>query len=128
MQEYTANFNIRIDSARAKDTDNLTNVVKQVSWTMQGEKDGQSFELPQVTTLPDPSEVNFIAIELVDEDTLKTWIESSTENLDAIKSHIEYVLNKEIEKASYQEVGFTWKPLVDKISYPESNLAPSVNI
>lgn len=119
---FTANFNVRIDGAKSKTIDGLDNVIKQVTWAMIGEEQGQSFELTQTTILPDPNQDDFIDIQSIDEDTLKAWIISSTENLDAIKAHIQYVLDKEIEKNSCAEAQLSWMPIIEKANPPEANL------
>ena len=49
--EFDATFTISIDALRSTSIGDLRNVIKQVDWTLTGAQDGQSFALPQTTTL-----------------------------------------------------------------------------
>ena len=50
---FDATFTIVIDALRTTSVGKLNNVIKQVDWTLTGAQDGQTFALPQTTTLPD---------------------------------------------------------------------------
>lgn len=102
-------FTIKPNGIRVTNSGDLANVVKQVDWTLEGEREGQVFALPQTTTLGDPDPANFIPIESLTAEAVIQWIEATCD-LNPIKNHIDYVLDKEVAKASLQSVGLPWAP------------------
>jgi len=103
-------FTIKITGIRTATVGNKSDVVKQVEWTMVGEDQGQKFELPQVTELSDPDGQPFIPLAELTEANVVHWIESTDARLQAIKDHIQYVLDKEIAKAALATASMPWAP------------------
>lgn len=103
-------FTVKITGIRTATVGDKSNVVKQVEWTMIGEDQGQKFELPQVTELEDPNGQPFIPLAELTEANVVQWVESADARLQAIKDHIQYVLDKEIAKAALVTTNMPWAP------------------
>lgn len=116
---YTAAFTININSIRTATVNGLENTVKQVDWTLTGTESGQSFALPQTTNLGDPAAEGFVPLANLTETAVAAWIEATETNMDGIKSHIQFVLSKEVAKATLAETPMPWAPA------PETPAAPT---
>lgn len=116
---FTATFTIKINSIRTATVNGLENTVKQVAWTLVGEEAGQKFELPQTTNLPDPASENFIQLTSLTEANVIAWVEATETNMDGIKAHIQFVLDKEVAKAALADTPMPWAPV------PETPAAPT---
>ena len=103
--EFTARFEIIVSGIRTVNTDNLTDVVKQVDWVMKGSENGQTYELPQKTLLSPPDETNFISLESITTTTVFIeWIQITDTRLAGIKSRIQSALSKLIEEAGHTNI------------------------
>lgn len=103
-------FTIVIDGIKTATINGVADVVKQVNWTLKGEEGEQSFVLPQVTIVPDPDPSSFILLADLTPEVVNTWIEAHTSNMDAIKAHIQYVLDKQVAEASLATGQMPWAP------------------
>lgn len=115
-------FTYKINAIRTATVGDNTDVVKQVEWTMQGTQEGQTFELPQTTTLPDPDGHPFIPLAQLTEAEVISWIEATDTGIDALKAHIQYVLDKEVSKAALSSAQMPWAPVVET-TMPDSDIA-----
>jgi hypothetical protein len=105
----SAVFTIKINAIRTATVGSHSNVVKQVDWTMTGEQSGQRFELPQTTTLADPDGQPFIELANLTEANVVAWIEATdAERIPSIKSHIQFVLDREIAKTGLTATAMPW--------------------
>lgn len=119
---FTATFEIIVTGIRTTTVGNLTDVVKQVEWTMKGTKDGQTFELPQKTELGDPDPNSFVPLSsITDPQTMVGWVEQNETRLNAIKAHIQLVLDKMVAEASLAQTPLPWAPPAP----PEPEPAPT---
>lgn len=108
---FTANFEIVVTGIRTTTVGNLTDVVKQVEWTMKGTKDGQAFDLPQKTELGDPDPGSFIPLSsITDPQVMVGWVEQNEPRLNAIKAHIQLVLDKMVAEANLAQTPLPWAP------------------
>ena len=107
---FTANFTIKVTGLRTATVGNLQDVVKQVEWTMVGTEAGQTFELPQVTTVPDPDTPQFVPLQNLTEAQVVSWIEAHETRLPGIKAHIQLVLDREVSKAALATAQMPWAP------------------
>lgn len=114
----SANFEITINAIRTTTVGEMTNVIKQVEWTLKGSESGRTFELPQKTVLPDPDGQPFIPLAQLTEAEVTAWVESNDTRIEAIKSHIQYVLDKEVSKASLASTPMPWAPVVEPTPAP----------
>lgn len=109
----SATFTIKINGIRTATVNGLENTVKQVDWTMVGEEAGVSFELPQTTNLEDPDSANFVQLSSLTEAAVAAWVEATATNVDGIKAHIQFVLDKEVAKQSLASTPMPWAPVVE---------------
>lgn len=110
---YTAAFTIKINSIRTATVNGLENTVKQVDWTLTGTESGQSFALPQTTNLGDPAAEGFVPLANLTETAVAAWIEATETNLNGIKAHIQYVLDKEVAKTALSATPMPWAPVAE---------------
>lgn len=119
---YTADFTIKVTGLRTATVNGIENAVKQVEWTMKGTEAGQTFELPQTTTVPDPELPGFVPLANLTEAQVIAWIESHETQIPAIKSHIQFVLDREVAKAELSSATMPWAPVAE---VPETTQAPA---
>jgi hypothetical protein len=110
---FTATFEIKPTGIRTGTVGELTQVIKKVEWTLKGTEQGQSFELPQTTDMGEPDSANFIPLSQVTEESVIAWIEATETRLPSIKAHIQYVLDKEVAKASLEATPMPWAPVAE---------------
>jgi len=120
---FTATFTIKINGLRTATVNGLENTVKQVEWTLIGEESGQKFELPQTTNLGDPTSEGFVPLANLTEIAVAAWVEATDTRLPGIKAHIQYVLDKEVAKASLTSAAMPWAPVVETPAAPASPAA-----
>lgn len=107
----SATFTTIISGIRTTTVGEFTDVIKRVSWTLSGTQDGQTFELPQETELGPVDPENFTPLsEFTTSTQVVTWVEAATENLEAIKAHIQTVLDRECAKTALTETAMPWVP------------------
>ena len=106
-----ATFTITIDGIKTATINGIADAVKQIQWTLKGELEGQTFELPQSTIVSDPTEVGFIPFASLTSEIVTTWIEEHIEKMNAVKAHIQYVLDKQVAQASLQAKALPWAPV-----------------
>jgi hypothetical protein len=109
----SATFTIKINGIRTTTVGERTNVVKQVEWTMVGEESGLKFELPQTIDLADPTAEGFVALADLTETAVIAWVEATVANVDAVKAHIQFVLDKEVAKSALASTAMPWAPVVE---------------
>lgn len=107
----SATFETIINGIRTTTEGALTNVIKQVSWTLKGTQGGQTFELPLETILNAVDPENFTELSsMTGPELIQGWLETAEVNLPAIKEHIQSVLDKECAKAELASVPMPWVP------------------
>lgn len=104
----TADFAIRITGLRTQTVAGVPGVVKQVDWTITGTEAGQTFELPQTTTVPDPDAANFVPLAELTEPQVVGWIETHDIQLPGIKWHIQLVLDRQVAQAALEPAAMPW--------------------
>ena len=108
-----ATFTITINGIKTATVDGIADAVKQIDWTLKGELEGQTFELPQTTIVPNPTEAGFIPLASLTPEIVTTWIEEHAENMNAAKAHIQYVLDRQVIAASLVTTPMPWAPVVE---------------
>jgi hypothetical protein len=107
-QNFTADFAIRITGLRTQTVAGVPGVVKQVDWTITGTEAGQTFELSQTTTVPDPDTAEFIPLAELTEPQVVAWIETHDIRLPGIKYHIQLVLDRQTAQAALEPTPMPW--------------------
>lgn len=106
----TATFETKINAIRTGTVGELTNVVKRVEFTVKGTDQGQSFELPQSVGLSEPAAGSFKPLAEATEADVVAWVEANFTNMDGVKAHIQYVLDKEVAAAALEATPLPWAP------------------
>jgi len=106
-------FTITINGIKTATVNGIADAVKQIDWTLKGELEGQTFELPQTTLIPDPIAAGFIPLASLTPELVTTWINEHEDRMFAIKAHIQYVLNKQVAEAGLTTTPMPWAPPVE---------------
>jgi len=109
-----ATFAITINGIKTATVNGIADAVKQIEWTLKGELEGQTFELPQTTIVPDPVEAGFIPLAGLTPEIVTAWIEEHAENMNAAKAHIQYVLDRQVIAAALVTTPMPWAPVVEE--------------
>jgi len=104
----SATFEIKINAIRTGAVGNLADVVRKVEFTVKGTEEGQSFELPQAVDLGEPASESFIQLSALTEANVVEFVESAFTNMDGVKAHIQFVLDKEVAKAALESKPLPW--------------------
>ena len=104
----TITYIIKPEKLYTHTLDGLTNVIKQVDWTITGTNNGVSFSLPNTTILADPTQQTFIPLSDITEQKVIEWIEAQDLRLPSIKQHIELVVNRDLEKKALIDTEMPW--------------------
>ena len=118
----SATFTIKITGLRTATIGGIADAVKQVEWTMVGTEAGQTFELPQSTTVPDPQSQEFIPLQDLTEAEVVGWIEAHETRIPGIKAHIQLVLDREVAKSALTSTEMPWAPVAE-VPPPEAPAA-----
>ena len=115
---YTADFTTIITGIRTGNVGELVDLVKKVEFTVRGTLGGQTFELPQWCDLTEPQSENFKPLAEVTETDVIQWVEANFTNWPGVKSHIQYVLDKEVAKAALESKPLPWAPAPEPAPTP----------
>lgn len=115
-----ATYTIKINGVRTHDLGSLTKVIKQIEFTVEGAQDGQTFALPQTLTVPDADAQSFVPFEQLTEANVVAWINEHFDNLDSVKAHIQFVLDKESQKAQLAQQPLPWAPPAPPVTEPNA--------
>lgn len=114
-------FTITITGIRTTTVAELESVVKHVEWTLKGTDSGQSFELPQKTTMSEPNSEDFIPLTSLTPEVVVAWIEAAeADRMFSIKAHIKSVLDKMVQEAALDSAPLPWATAPE----PETPAAP----
>jgi len=122
-ENFTADFTIKITGLRTATINGIENVVRQVDWVLSGNEAGQTFELPQTTTVPDPQAEGFIPLANLTEAEVASWIETHEPRMAGIKAHIQLVLDREVARAALTSAPMPWAPVIEESPVPEAPAA-----
>jgi len=117
---FTATYTIKVTGIKTKTIGELADVVCSVTWILEGTEKEQVFELPQETMLDTPTADSFQALGSLTEEVIASWIEVTETRMPSIKSHIQYVLDDMVSKATFIESPLPWAPVVEETVIPEA--------
>jgi hypothetical protein len=109
----TTTYSTRFDRGRVvKSIDGLTNVLTTVAFTIVAtSSDGYTKILKKYFDLPAPGPDTFTDISQVTEEMIVSWIEQQPDYLtDSDKQSLEFRLNLERERPTYEDYKFSWMP------------------
>lgn len=101
-------YEIKITDARVTTQGELSDVVKELAWVITGTEQGQSFSLPNVTRLGDADPENFTAYASATEADMVQWLEASETNMEAIKAHVAFVVERMVQQAALVQKPLPW--------------------
>lgn len=105
----SATFTIKVLDIGTTTVGDLTDVVKQVTWTIKCSKSGKSSEEVQYTTiLDDPKPETYIPLANLTEDKVVEFIINSDIRLPGIKNYLETQLDIEIAKDTLAKPDLPW--------------------
>jgi hypothetical protein len=102
-------YSYSITSVRVVTQDGLVDVVKEVEVNVTGTDGAAKFEHPITLDLADADPNNFIAFPSLTEAQLVSWIENHP-LLEGLKSHIAFIVAKEVEKLAMEQKPLPWAP------------------
>jgi hypothetical protein len=114
----SATFETKINAIRTTTVGEMTNVIRKVEFTVKGTEEGQSFELPQTVDLADPDSANFVQLASVTEADVVAWVETAFANINGVKAHIQFVLDKEVAKNALTSTPMPWAPVPEAPAEP----------
>lgn len=101
-------FEIKIISIATSTVNNMTGVIKRVDFVVRGTKEGHVYEIPESTDLSDPAPTTFKPLNSVAEADVIAWVTSNYTNLNAVKEHVEFMLNSQISKGQLDPTPLPW--------------------
>jgi hypothetical protein len=104
----TATFQIKITGIRTGTVGQLTDVIRKVDFSVAGADSGQTFELPQTVDLNDPQPESFVQLASLTQAQVVAFVESTFTQMDSVKAHIQFVLNKEVARAALESKPLPW--------------------
>ena len=112
-------YSYKIYAARVGSQDSLTDVVKEVEVTVTGTDGAAKFELPVVVKLGAADPESFTSFSSLTEEQMIGWLENDP-SIDGTRSHIAFVVAKEVEKLASESKPLPWAPAPD----PAAPVAP----
>ena len=103
-------YSISINGVRVSAEGGLSDVVKEVEYTLTGTDSGCSFALPNRVKMEAANPDSFIPFASLTEAQIVSWIEAQPDLLDSSKAHIAYVVAKEVERAALEQKPLPWVP------------------
>ena len=105
----SAIFTIKVLNIGITTVDNLTDVVKQVTWSIKASKDGVSTEEVQYDTILNPPDSsNYIPLSELTEDKVVDFIISNDPRLPGIKNYLKERVEIEIAKTTLIPAPLPW--------------------
>jgi hypothetical protein len=103
-----ADFEIKITGIATSTVNTMPGVIKRVDFVVRGTKENHVYEIAESTDLSDPVPESFKALNTVSEADVVNWVTTNYPNLEAIKAHVEFMLNSQISKGQLQPTPLPW--------------------
>lgn len=114
-------YSVKINGVRVVNNGSLSDVVKDVDYTLTGTDGEASFSLPNTVSLGSPESSEFIEFGSLTEAQVVEWVESN--DLSSQKMHIAYVVAKELERLAAKPKPLPWAPAPEPA--PEAPTPPA---
>lgn len=101
-------YSVKINGIRVVNSGSLSDVVRDVDYTLTGVDGAASFALPNTIRLETPEADSFIPFESLTEAQVVEWVEAK--DLSSAKAHIAFVVAKEVEKLASESKPLPWAP------------------
>jgi hypothetical protein len=117
----TGEFTVNIQEVKTTRVDNMQDVIKYVTWSVEYTRDGVKDSAGTYTTeLPEPTLDDFTPFSDLTKEQLVGWIEATDERMPGIKNYIKHRVDTELEKASLETKLVPWAPVIEA-QPPQSN-------
>ena len=107
----SATFKIIINSVSTGEINGISDVVRRVSFDVQGSEEGQHFSLPQTVELANPDSASFKPFSEITEADVVAWVEANFSQMERVKTHIQYVLDRRVAEGLLEVKPLPWQPL-----------------
>jgi len=101
-------YSVKINGVRVVNSGSLSDVVRDVDYTLTGADGDASFSLPNTIRLAEPDSGAFVPFDSLTESQVVEWVEAN--DLSSQKAHIAYVVAKEVEKLALESKPLPWAP------------------
>jgi hypothetical protein len=101
-------FQVKITGIATSTVNTMSGVIKRVDFVLRGTKENHVYELPESTDLSDPVPESFKNLSTVTEADVVSWVNSNYTNMQAIKDHVEFMLNSQISKGQLEPTPLPW--------------------
>lgn len=106
---FTAEFTYAIESIRTTTIGDREGVITSATISVRGAEGETSFALPHTVQLDEPGD-SFIALGALAEADVVAWCVSKLDNLTAIKSHIQMIVDRDKVLKTSVPATMPWKP------------------
>jgi len=109
-------YSVKINGVSVVNSGSLSDVVRDVNYTLTGADGDASFELPNTIQLSDPDSSAFVPFDSLTEAAVVEWVEAS--DLSSQKAHIAYVVAKELQRLEAKSKPLPWAPVPEAPTPP----------
>ena len=102
------NYEIKVTAIATSTIYGLEGVIKRVDFVVRGTKENHVYEIPESVSLANPSPDTFKILSSVVEADVINWISTNYENLEATKTHVEFMLDKQISQGALIPTPLPW--------------------
>jgi hypothetical protein len=101
-------FEIKVTAIATSTINTMAGVIKRVDFVVRGTKENHVYEIPESVSLANPSPDTFKVLSSVVEADVINWIKTNYTNLDGTKTHVEYMLDKQIAQGELNPTPLPW--------------------
>jgi hypothetical protein len=101
-------FEIKVTAIATSTINTMAGVIKRVDFVVRGTKENHVYEIPESVSLANPSPDTFKILSSVVEADVINWINTNYTNLDSTKTHVEYMLDKQIAQGELNPTPLPW--------------------
>jgi hypothetical protein len=101
-------FEIKVTAIATSTINTMAGVIKRVDFVVRGTKENHVYEIPESVSLANPSPDTFKVLSSVVEADVINWIKTNYTNLDGTKTHVEYMLDKQIAQGQLDPTPLPW--------------------
>lgn len=104
----TTEYEIKVTAIATSTINGLDGVIKRVDFVVRGTKENHVYEIPESVSLANPAPDTFKALSSVVETDVIDWINANYTNLDGTKTHVEFMLDKQIAQGGLIPTPLPW--------------------
>jgi len=104
----TVEYEVKVTAIATSTINGLTGVIKRVDFVVRGTKENHVYEIPESVSLANPAPESFKTLSSVVEADVIDWINANYTNLEGTKTHVEYMLDKQIAQGELNPTPLPW--------------------